>query len=529
MKLSIPAQLLLALCGLHLVINILWLGLNSAPLPWDQAGHTRLAIEMSQFYKGTFTKDIGFLSISSYYPPLTHITTSFLLYFFGPNEDIAAFSITLYFVALLIGIYVLVKQLTKNNWIALTTATFFSVFPPIYENARWFLLDIPLLTMLVYAWIFLIKSKAFTIWKYTSLFILFTVGVFLTKWIGIVFLLIPILFSLLPSIKKGLSKEQVSQLYLSGIITLILIMPWYYTNVHRLIEIGKLASQGEITDPQNLVSLENIRFYFTHILNFQLTLWPALAAIISSIIYFLDKKSPHKLLLSSFFVFGYAFFTFISNKDIRYTLPLLLPLAFILANTLVTSLSNKKYMVAVLNIVTLLWLVFQYFTLSFHLLPSYQRAWNFGSLGWIDYINTTDIVVTHPKTDTSPSKEIISILTTRQQKQPASILVGIDQPDINPSTLDLILAQTNNKVLSFEAPFNRTSFNNEREIELYLSRFQYVIAPTGEVGPDASRHKRALEQIRDYVFYVKPGDYEEITFFKLGDPTGDLRIWRKIK
>jgi hypothetical protein len=527
MKLSLPAQLLVGLCLLHLLVNGFWLYLNAAPIPWDQAGHTRLAIQYSRYFSGSLKPEINPLAISSYYPPLTHMVVGVVLTLMGIQVDTAAFVISLYLVAMLIGIYVLTQELSKNPWISFFTAGFFSLYLPVYESSRWFLLEIPLMTMLVYAWYFLHRSKYLTNWLYSFAFGLMVIGVFLTKWIGIAFLVVPTLAVLIQIVRKKPTTQQLSHLYLVVILILIGIYPWYSTNVHRLIEIGRLAAQGEITDPQQVLSLENLRFYLTHILNFQLTLWPALVSLGTAALYFFKKTAPYKLLLGSFFGFGYAFFTFISNKDIRYTIPLLIVLAFTSAYMLVTSFQNKQWVITSLIGGSLIWLVAQYFILSFHLLPTYQQAWNLGPLGWIDYINTGDIVVTPPRPDTTPNTKLIKYLASRQATQPASIMVGVDQATTNPSTLDLEILLQKVTTLSLEAPYDKRRFESEAEVMTYLDRFQYYLIPTNEVGPDASRHKMALQQMQQLIIHDRPELFEELQSYKSGNAAGDLRLLRK--
>ena len=164
---------------------------------------------------------------------------------------------------------------------------------------------------------------------------------------------------------------------------------------------------------------------------------------------------------------------------------------------------------------SLVFLIVQYFVLSFHLLPTYQRAWNLGPLGWIDYVNTGNIVVNHPQPNNAPNEEILLKLVNLQRNQPASIMVGIDRANINPSTLDLVITLKNYWQLSLEAPYNIIEFTSDTEIQRYLERFHYVILPEGEVGPDAVRHKKALEQIKNYILVKHPEKYNVVQYFEL--------------
>ena len=528
-KLSTPTILLFVLCLTHLTVNILWLFFNKFPLSWDPAGHTRLAIEFSQYFQGTLRQDLPFLSISSYYPPLTHLLTSVLIVAYGPSVFITALPITFYFIGTLAGIYLLVKKVNKNEWIAFFTAAFLSFYPPIYENSRQFLLEIPLLFWLSWALYFLADSNLFEKKKSVVLFTIASSALLLTKWIGIFFILIPLLAVLYQRWKKGWHEKTTFALISSAITISLLTLPWYVSNLDRLLEIGKLASQGEITDPQSTLSIDNVLFYFKTFLNFQLTLWPALVAIFGLISYFFHKSAPFKVLLILILSTGYGTFTLISNKDIRYTLPLLFIFAFTSAYMLLTWSKKKFYLGATLLGGSLFYLILQYFILSFHLLPTYQQAWNLGPLGWIDYVNTGDIVVHHPRSDNTPNQAILDYFLLRHPQESISIMVGVDQPDINPSTLDFFIVLNNYWQLSLEAPYNvLDGFNSESELKSYLSRFDYFLIATGQVGPDAVRHKKALEQIRDFVIANRGTSYQELKYFSLANHPGEVLVFKHV-
>lgn len=526
--LSKPVKFLIALCVFHIAVNVIWLLLNSAPIAWDQAGHTRLAVDYLRYFQGTYHRtDLHFLTISSYYPPLTHLVVAFFLFFTGPSVFGATFPISLYFASLLIGIFMLVKALTKDEWLALFTAVFFSFFPVVYESSRSFLLDIPLLTMLVFSWFFLYKTNYFEQGKYVFLFTLTAIGVILTKWIGVAFLGIPVMFAIWERTKRGWHYQHKAQVLVCGILALIIVLPWYAANMQRLIEIGRLASQGEVTDPQELLSAENLLFYLVHFLNFQVTLWPGLVTIATAFYFFFQRTAPYRLLLGSFLLSGYVLFTVISNKDIRYTLPLLVVLAFTNAFALTKWWKNKHWIGFSLVAASLIILILQFFVLSFHLLPTYQRAWNLGPLGWIDYINTGDIVVKHPQKDLTPNEEILQYLTLQHPNDGISIMVGVDQPHINPSTLDLYITLNNYRQISLEAPYNIERFENDQAMLTYLDRFTYILVPTGEVGPDAVRHKQALLQIQQHVLYDQTEKYQNMRSFP-SSQGGTIILLRKL-
>lgn len=524
-KYSLPTILLFFLCLFHISTNLVWLALNTAPIPWDQAGHTRLAVSFTRYMIGSF-EIANPLQISSYYPPLTHLFSALLMLILGTSVFVASVPVTFFFCAALAGIFMLTKALFKSEWAGFFSALLFSLLPVVYENSRWLLLDIPLTAWLVWAWYFLHKSKGFSDWPSLVKFSFTLIGVLLTKWGGIFYLIIPILASLSDWRQRGKNTDQLSRFMIVLLFAGTIAFPWYFVNLERLIEIGRIASKGEITDPQILLSWENYRFYFITFLNFQATLWPALALIIIFVIFFL-KKNPHKLLFAIGIASSYFLFTFISNKDIRYTIPLLVPIGMIFGKVTADWFKNRQPFGILLSSATIIFLTVQFAILSFGLLPQYQRAWNLGPLGWIDYVNTGDIVVTPPQKDDTPNKKILADLAQRQEELSASIMVGIDQPYLNPSTLDLVITLKEYKQLSLEAPFDRTHFEDNVEIDQYLSRFQYFLIPTAEVGPDAVRHKQALQQVQEFVLIENREQYQILEIYQLPNSSGEVLLITK--
>src|SRR3990167_3653252 len=92
------SALLISLLLFHFLANLLWIFLDTAPIPWDQAGHTRIA-----FHFANFIKDLGFLrivdyfSLSSYYPPLVHTIAALPILIFGHPVDIGQIVVSVFF------------------------------------------------------------------------------------------------------------------------------------------------------------------------------------------------------------------------------------------------------------------------------------------------------------------------------------------------------------------------------------------------------------------------------------------------
>ena len=526
MQLSLPRQLLIGLCALHFLFNVLWLVQNTAPLPWDQAGHTYQSVRYSQYFRGMLPEEEvkNPLTISTYYPPLVHITTSVFITLLGSHIFVASLPITLFFVMLLVGIFYLTNLLYKNEWVALTATILFSLLPVIYENSRWFLLEIPMLAFLMLSLAFLYKSEGFSKWRYCFLFSLSAGALLLTKWTGAIFLVVPGIAVLFHAWKKQHTKSTVSNMILASLIILIIAFPWYSLNLETLFSTGSQAIKGEESDPQKLLSIQNIVFYLHQFINFQVSLWPSLILIVATGVYATIKKAPYKKLFIGSLLVYYVFFTLISNKDIRYTIPLLL-IPILSTSYLLIQWYQQKRLLFSITAAGLAPLVFYYFVLSFGIVPPYQAAWNLGPLGWYDYFNTTNVVVSAPRKDETPNRIILSDIKQHSKGTHVNAYIGVDQVQINPATFDLYRILGNYSTISLpKLPFNQTQFETDQEIANYLSKFDYYVLPEGVAGTPASRNRIALEQIRDYILRQHLNEYLILREYRSSGPEGRMLL-----
>lgn len=526
MQLSLPKQLLIALCLIHLTINVIWLAQNFAPLPWDQAGHTRIALRMSQYFQHKLPPDEHpqLLTISNYYPPLVHIIAAQFITVLGPHVFVASLPVTLFFILLIWGMFDLNTTLFKNEWIGLISATVFSLIPVIYENSRWFLLEIPMLAFLVICFTLLKKSDSFSDWKATFLFSLSAALLLLTKWVGIVFLAIPVAFVLYRAYKEKKNLQWViTNATIGFLLVAFMIFPWYAANFSNLFSTGSQALKGEESDPQQLLSIQNIFFYLYQFINFQVTLWPALGMIGASIGYFFIKKAPYKMLFAAFIAGYYILFTVIGNKDIRYTLPLLLVIVSMVSYVGYYLFEKRKYIVLGLLSFTALPLVIYYFILSFGIGPKIQGALNLGPIGWVDYVNTTDVVVHHPSPDTTPVKKILSDIERWRNGQHVYVYIGADQQEVNPPTFDLYQSLGNYTSISLpKLAFDQDKFDSETDMLQFMSQYQFFVLPDASVGTSASRNKIAMEQIRDYILRQHLDQYTILREYPSSGPEGKM-------
>ena len=516
------SALLISLLLFHFLANLLWIFLDTAPIPWDQAGHTRIA-----FHFANFIKDLGFLrivdyfSLSSYYPPLVHTIAALPILIFGNPVDIGQIVISVFFVVSIVLVYILSLDLSRRKDVAVTAAFIYSFLPSVFELSRWFLLEIPLLTFILAAIICLIRSDGFSVRKYTIGFFIFASFGFLTKWLAFFYLIFPFFLTFVEMFKKNAQEKlSANESILKGLsIFILLLLPWYLINLGTLIPDIITNVQGEKVDP-GIFSLQNLLFYPYLFINFQLTLLTSFFFFIS-LGFLLVSRLPQKKLIAGFVFFTYLAFTFISNKDLRYILPIA-PFSAIIISMFLTTLRDKfKMLGGLILAILIVYLISYYSLLSFRtsLNITYQRAWEFPVIGWLDYINIRDVLA-HSYNNTSwPQHEILTDIKGLNPEQEGFETVWViavsDQERFNNANLVLEKEISGFDSIRIEPPPQKHSMSHEEIVE-YLARFKYALVTKENVINPATRNANVLLAFKKE---IETSSFQKIKEYVL--PNGD--------
>lgn len=503
----------------HFLSNITWIALSTAPVPWDQAGHTRLALQFADYFTSFgFLRIIDYFSISTYYPPLIHTIVGILTIFFGHPVQTGEIVISLFFGASIFLIYVYALDLFKNERIALLSALIFSFLPIIYEHSRWFLLEIPQVTFLLLCLIFLNRSRNFSDKRNVMYFFISLGLAALTKWTSLVYIFVPFIISAYYLIKslnenKNISKSLIFKYLL---IFILITAPWYLINLSTFLSQSLPNLQGESSDPASILTLQNFLFYLQLFINFQVTLFLSLIFLIASIYFFLKNKNPHRLMFGTTIIFIYLLFSIISNKDWRYTLPIL-PFVAIILGVFLNFVSEKfKIMGKIAVILITLILISYHIILSFR--PpalSYQKAIKIPIIGWIDYININDNLAHSYNKDEWPQRNILTSLKPINER--TWILCLVDQERFNPGNLFLERDMLGMRNFEVESP-PPLVFETDEESKSYLLKFSYVLIAEDKLGNPATRNIEVFHQLKDAV-ERKASGFKKTKKYKL--PNGD--------
>lgn len=505
---NFPFILLVGVILVHLVSNIVWLKLNTAPLPWDPSSHTYIALDIHEKLKSLNFQEI--LSSSNYYPIGIHFIAALLLTIFGKSILLTQFVGTIFFVISMVFLYLYIDLLFKNKKLALLTTTIFSLSPLIFSQSRLLMLDIPLIAILIISLYFLEKSNNLSNRLFTLGFFMFVGFLLLTKWTGLVYLLFPLLLTLINIWRdKKISKVLINTI-LGVILVFIIAAPWYLTNFDSINYLAKINLIGEKgADPADLLSIENIFLYSKIFTSFQVYFFVAFT-FFASLIFIALSKIPRKALIIGTIATSYFIFTFISNKDVRYTMPII-PFVALATSIFILKLEEKypfggkilKYSIVSLSIV--------YF-LALTVRPAFLEGTRFTVthvpfLEYVDLINlNNNLAQKYDRRDWSMN-EIIKDLNTISKNSKKKVIVTSEYQNLNSSSLTTYLKLNGVKNIEIETPdnafldknYSKYKFPNSRELENYLFSSDYVIVPLSYVGSEFLRNEEALHQIRTTV------------------------------
>lgn len=510
----------------HLLANLIWILLDKSPLSWDQVGHTLTVFNFLDFFKGQ--SSVSFFQISDYYPPLVHIIVSLVMIITGPLLIIGPLVVTIFFLAAIFFLYLYAREIFDDERVAFIAALFFSFLPIIYGQSRTFLLEIPLLALTLGSLYFLEKLKKFSTLRNSFFATMLLSFALLTKWVAVIYLLIPVVTSLKISKFKNLALS-------FGAIVLI-SLPWYLVNFTTILNRAKVSLSAETADPQVLFSLQNFIYYLQLLANFHLT-WLGMILLLLAIPVFIYFKKEKGIIITAIIVFIYLIFTLIPNKDPRYILPILPFATIAIAYLLVKIIDKNKYLGILVTFLVGFYYLMYFFCLSFGI-PfnpkevDYQRAIKLPVIGWIDYINlgktTSGYLAPKFETINWPQKQIIVDLGSNNSDKFTKVLVSVDKSELNAKNLELYQIEQNNSFIKFWAPYDLSPFSEVSKMEAYLAYFDYILVPDKSFGPEgALRHLPVLRQLKEYLINSSPDRVGLIKQYNL--PDGDSLFVYEIK
>jgi 4-amino-4-deoxy-L-arabinose transferase-like glycosyltransferase len=327
----------------------MWTQRDRTPPPWDPADHLAAAYD---YYQPIAHADFGgfareFFRERHYYAPLVHLTTGFFYLVLGASR-VSGIAVNLLSLALLLSsVYWIGNRLYGTRWLVEGPATLDSkdrdggatsspyllsagalaaAVAACYHFTAWLahdaFLDFPLTAIVAASFALLINAGDF---KSRRAAICFGIAVglgLLTKQTFGFFLALPCLFVIV-RILFSRDQRSVVNLLLSGLIAAAIAAVWYWPHINDVIDIYRINQQGAIDENEApLFSFMSNVFYLHGLVSAQIQLFFGLL-LVFGLIYSLVRKPRQSVILYLWLASGIGAFTFIANKDMRYTIPVL--------------------------------------------------------------------------------------------------------------------------------------------------------------------------------------------------------------
>jgi len=517
-----PMVCLILLLCFHLFGNLIWIKLNQAYPPWDQAYHTLRSFYFLDWFKNLFKGQFNLYPFIDSYGPLVRFTTGFIMFITVPSIKLAQFVNTIFFLLTIVMIFVISRYLFKDDWSALIASFIFSFFLAVYDYSRWLLLDIPLLFFLLVSYFFLLKSQFFSNFKNTFWFFIFTSAVALIKIQGLVYLIIPLIIVLFQAFKEK-NHKWLLNLFLGGFIFTCLLSWWLIPNLMNLNNYLQFGIKAEpISDPTNLWQLNTWFHYLKLIIDYLVTPFVFIFFCLF-LFYFLKDRKQHgiKLLIIINLAFYYLLLSGVPNKDMRYIFPILPWLAIIFGEGFIIFKRTYKIIALVIIFLMVAYNTYFYINLSYGIPFKKGRVKQFNTpiLGEVVYYNLSDYPVRQFDPNHWPLLEIITDISNLDNRREKKVLLAVDYEKINNSNLVLLQRMSNIKNIIFDSPPTRGELDKFGGLKSYVIAYDYLVISSADVNPFYLFNKKTLSNL---TFYIKQEGLSLVRQYDLPDKTSLL-------
>ncbi len=482
------------------------------PQPWDQALHLTYSYIYSVLLKSLRLADI--VKVSNYYPPFFHLS-AVPLYVFGFSEDVAILVNVFYFILLVLSVFGIAREIWSEKE-GLLAAIVVSFSPMLLKMQREFMLDFAFTSLVTSTLYFFIKSRTFREFKYSILFGLFFGFTQLTKWNAPIFI-VPFVISYVyfdffsgkycpycgaesdgfcsKAHKKAYTslKGRVAMNAAVALLLAFFVAAWWYipnlkTVLLRLSYFANIG--GKEGDPSFLTPEGWI--YYLRALDVSMGLFFAVLSAIGVAYLLKVERDKHSLSLTIAIFAGYVVLTILSNKNIRYVLPLI-PLVSIVAArflSITASKLDRRIVLAALLVIGLLNLSST--TLGY---PDFGEPYVFG----------------HPERPVSEDWKIEEVLDTiaSHSRGGEVVLALADHPYYNGQSLEYYRITGGYRFTIYNGVYlpYRLVVQNFDKIS-----FVIVIEPREHGGVYGEIEKKLYD-----LFYSKKGEFKLIGSFELPD------------
>ncbi len=334
-------KLLLAFIFLILASStIAWTVKDRTPPSWDPSHHTVAAYDyyrpLAHFDLRGFAREV-FVN-KQYYAPFIHLMTAVAFLIFGASR-LSAVAVNLISLAVLLGSVSWIGRAlyfrdgeysnaarASTDLTALTLGAVAALVSTSYHFNAWLLhdafLDYPLVALVALSFALLIRAGDFSK-RSDAMRLAIVAGCgLLAKQTFAFFLLLPALYVVICVLRKR-DRKAIINLALAGAVILGIAAIWYAPHFRDVIEIYRINQQGAIDEQEPLIfSRDSLIFYLHSLIGMQAQM-PFGLLFGVGLIYSLIRSRKQSTMIYLWLLSGIASFTFIANKDVRYTVPVL--------------------------------------------------------------------------------------------------------------------------------------------------------------------------------------------------------------
>jgi 4-amino-4-deoxy-L-arabinose transferase-like glycosyltransferase len=321
--------LVIAISGL----NVWWRTIEKRPPHWDMAHHLYNSIVYLDGFK--VSNLYRFFTADEYYPPFVYWVTDVFYAVLG-NEAVwvAILSNVVWIGILVFATYGVGKRLwsSRVGWLS---AVFVVSSPLIVDAGKDYMLDLPVTSVAALALYLLVRADGFASRRY-SLMLGATCGCgLLVKWTFPLVVALPVVHATAIALHDMRVKRRLDRLLnlaAAGIVTFLIAGAWYVHN--GLSVLGSLKAyngpEGARLRNPHVASVQSALWYLWNLLDWQLYLVPFLLVVVGIAFTFRKHELARRNLWPILMAVGtYVAFSLLRHKDVRYTLPMVPPLAVI--------------------------------------------------------------------------------------------------------------------------------------------------------------------------------------------------------
>lgn len=331
--------------------TVIWTEADKTPPPWDPADHISAGYDyyqsLAQLRFGDFARD--FFSMPHFYAPLVHILTALIFIIFGASclAGIGANFISLAF--LLGATYWTANRLYANRLSQREAAgnrvdaqgkgvTIFwpgvlaALLAVCYHFSAWLVhdafLDYPLMAITVTSFALLIRADDFTNRRHAIAFGVAAGLGMLVKQTFPFFFVLPAVYVTI-RVLAGRDRRAVVNLALAAVIAAVIAAGWYVPHMDDVLSIYRVNQVGAVNENEApLYTIGSNLFYVHALLSTQVQV-PFGALFLFGLIYSIVRRRKESVLLYLWILSGVVAFSFVANKDARYTVPILPAVALV--------------------------------------------------------------------------------------------------------------------------------------------------------------------------------------------------------